>query len=82
MPETCDIVTEFAGIRLSPCGRPAAYALTGGCGHGHTRTRPVCDAHAAAFAADPTALYCGGCDQAGVEALMSFTAVAREETTR
>jgi hypothetical protein len=75
---TCDIVTEFAGVSLPPCGRPVVHALTGSCEHGHTRSRPVCDAHSAAFAANPTAVYCEECDRAGVEALMNVTAATRD----
>ncbi len=78
MPETCDIISEFCGIRLDPCGRPATHTSTGRCEHGHVRTRPICSLHAAAFAATPSAVVCEQCDCDGRDTPMSLTITAPE----
>jgi hypothetical protein len=72
MAERCDIVGEFLGVRLPPCGGPATRVVVGGCERGHTRSRPVCEPHAEAFQADPQTVYCEQCDEAGAEIPMTL----------
>lgn len=73
MTETCDIVGEFAGIRLDPCGKPATHSTVGTCEQGHTRTRRICTEHAHIFVGFPDTLWCDNCDQVGVESRMAIT---------
>lgn len=66
----CTIVTEFLGIKLDPCGDPAAHVFAGGCERGHTRTRPICSMHAKAFNAVPAYVVCEQCSQEGHDTQM------------
>ncbi|GGM27999.1 hypothetical protein GCM10011608_11070 [Micromonospora sonchi] len=69
--DVCTIVTEFLGINLGPCGREATHTTTGRCGHGHTRTRPICVLHTESFQANPPAIMCEQCDGEGRETQMA-----------
>ncbi len=53
---TCQIVTEFFGVRL-PCTQNATVIETVGCVHEHIRDLPTCDEHtvAATETAEPSA---------------------------
>ena len=70
----CTIRGEALGQPVPACGGDASVVLTGQCQRGHTRTRPVCQEHAAIFTAMPNTVVCEPCDAEGYESVLPLTA--------